>query len=135
MGNETAFGAKKYIDAIEYVLGVYNRNLENIVCLIGDNVAVNKSCANIIGVLLIGCASHKLNLAVTGFLNEHGSLFCKVNRLMGKDLKTRGALRQKTPLSPLQMNVTRWLSTFKMFERYAELKEHLSVFQEDPQFF
>jgi hypothetical protein len=55
------------IDHIEHLLKVlqsYGKSCANIVCLVGDNCSVNQSMARLLNVALLGCASHKFNLAV-----------------------------------------------------------------------
>lgn len=133
---KTSFEAKEHIQALEFILSVFNRNLENLVCLIGDNVN-NRTIANQLEVPLIGCASHKLNLSVNACLNPDNELLRKVNCLMGKlkDLKAEGKLRQMTTLKPLQMNSTRWSSIFNMIRRHFDLKDYLHIFSSDPTFF
>jgi hypothetical protein len=78
-------------------------------------------------VQLIGCVSHRLNLAVKLFYEPHEDLLAKVNSLM-KELKTTknlATLQQYTPLYPVQRNVTRWSSTFEMLKRYIKLEEFI----------
>lgn len=134
MVSETSFTASDHVEFIEYVLSVYNKNLENVVAITGDNAEVNKSIANLCKMPLIGCASHKFNLAVSAYLNNQEVLLDKINMLMGKlkSLKLAGRLREKTPLQPLQRNKTRWSSTYDMIERYIQLKPILDTFQNDP---
>lgn len=50
--------------AIATVLAFFDKTLDQCVFLVGDNCAVNKRLAHIMGVPLVGCASHRLNLAV-----------------------------------------------------------------------
>ncbi|KAG6944644.1 hypothetical protein JG688_00016975, partial [Phytophthora aleatoria] len=73
---------------------------------------------------LVGCASHRYNLAVQRFLREHEGLLEDVNALVGQlRTKKNGArLRQHTELVAVKRNTTRWSSTFKMLKRYLEIK-------------
>ena len=75
---------------------------------------------------LIGCYSHKLNLAVSSYVGKetrrgrgglvteeadgHRPLVDKIDSVMGslKTLKTAAMLRAKTPLRAERMNKTRW---------------------------
>ncbi|ETN16032.1 hypothetical protein PPTG_06264 [Phytophthora nicotianae INRA-310] len=49
--------------------------------VVGDNCAVNKRLAHLMGVPLVGCASHRLNLAVRRFLKP-GSTFAMLDRYL-----------------------------------------------------
>jgi len=72
----------------------------------------------------VGCASHKLNLAVMKYLSDHEDIVHKINELMQrlKTAKLSGALRHQTPLRPMTRNRTRWSSTFAMLKRYEEIR-------------
>ena len=66
--------ATDHLDHIEKVLESYGKTSENILCLVGDNCSVNQSMARILGVPLIGCASHKFNLAVRQWIARQNEL-------------------------------------------------------------
>ena len=131
--NETSFTAADHVDFIKYTLSIYEKNLENVVALIGDNAEVNKSMAKLLGIPLIGCASHKFNLAVSAYLEKDNILLNKTNQLMGrlKTYKLAGKLRELTPLKPVQKNVTRWSSTFEMIERFIQLEPFFGALRDD----
>ena len=77
---------------------------------------------------LVGCASHRFNLAVQQHLNpEYTALLLKINSLMTKlkTLKLSGKLRKLTPLRPVCSNKTRWSSVFTMVKRYKEIACHI----------
>ncbi|KAE8908969.1 hypothetical protein PF010_g7444 [Phytophthora fragariae] len=61
----------------------------------GDNCAVNNRLAHLLAVPLVGCASHRLNLAVRGFLVPYDEAFEQVQQLMRKlrTLKQAAKLR------------------------------------------
>ena len=134
--SETEFGAEQHFDLISWVLNLYEKTMENLVAIIGDNVSVNKALATKCGVPLIGCASHRFNLAVNEYVKPNKELIEKVNLLMNKlkKLKNADKLRAYTNLRPVQKNETRWNSLYEMFKRYSELREYLSKsdFAEDP---
>ncbi|ETP52673.1 hypothetical protein F442_02350 [Phytophthora nicotianae P10297] len=97
--------------------------------LVGDNCSVNKKLANLMGIPRVGCASHRLILAVKALLALYEADVCEVQRLM-KQLKTlsEGAkLRLVTPLRPVLRQQTRWGSTHAMLRRYFELRGFLSM--------
>ncbi|KAE9033055.1 hypothetical protein PR001_g10333 [Phytophthora rubi] len=101
--------------------------------LVGDNCAVNKRMANLIGVPLVGCASHRLNLAVRDYLAPLDSELGEVQQLMRKlrTLKQVAKLRTKTELLPVLPQDTRWSSTFAMLKRFCRLREFVSAGDED----
>ncbi|KAG6959478.1 hypothetical protein JG688_00010056 [Phytophthora aleatoria] len=49
----------------------FGKDLSNCLFLVGDNCAVNMRLARLMGVPLVGCASHLLNLAVRTLLDPH----------------------------------------------------------------
>ncbi|ETK79296.1 hypothetical protein L915_14829 [Phytophthora nicotianae] len=107
----------------------FGKQLDQCVFLVGDNCSVNKRLATLIGVPLIGCASHRLNRAVQHELHEHKADLAEVQALMIKlrTLTQSAKLRLKTDLRPVIRQDTRWSSTFMMLHRYFELLEHLDT--------
>ena len=69
MGNECSLSAQKHYDFLNHILGLYSNSWSNVDCLIGDNVSTNKCIANYAGLPLIGCSSHRFNLAVRDILS------------------------------------------------------------------
>ena len=79
----------------------------------------------------IGCASQRLNLAEKSNYESDddesraaGELINSVQEIMKKlrSLKLRSHLREKTELSPVIRNKTRWSSTASMIFRYLEFE-------------
>jgi len=99
-----------------------------VVCLIGDNCNVNKSIFDVQKIPLVGCASHRLNLAVQDFLKADESILAKVTKIMSKlsNLVLGAKLRKFTNLRPVKRNATRWSSSLEMLLRYERLKGFLS---------
>ncbi|KAG3160915.1 hypothetical protein PC128_g20931 [Phytophthora cactorum] len=85
--------------------------------------------ANIMDVPLVGCTSHRLNLAVKRFLEPHEEDLENVQVLMRKlsTLKEAAKLRAKTPLLPVLRQETWWSSTVAMLDRYVWLRKFLSA--------
>lgn len=52
--DETEYTAANHIELIEEILGRFGKNINNVVCLVGDNCATNISIAKQTGVPLIG---------------------------------------------------------------------------------
>ncbi|KAG3000972.1 hypothetical protein PC129_g17990 [Phytophthora cactorum] len=74
---------------------------------------------------LVGCASHRLNLAVRDFLGPHEAALDQVQLLVRKlrTLNQAAKLRIKTSLVPVLRPDMRWSSTFSMLERYFRQRE------------
>jgi len=87
LGEETSFTAEDHLEAVKFCLETYNKDLSNVVALIADHASVNLALANMMEVPLVGCVSHKMNLAVNGFLEKYTEPLERVHLLMNK-LKT-----------------------------------------------
>ena len=87
----------------------YNLQENRLICLIGDNCSTNVATANLMKVPLLGCRSHRFNLAVEAYINEYLKVECElVGKLMSKlsTLKESGRLRMVTELRPVRSNIT-----------------------------
>lgn len=121
--------AAAHKDFINSTLEFYQREPEALTFLVGDNCSTNKALATRCGVPLVGCGSHRLNLAVKRVLEPFEPILKKIHELMGKlsTIKQAAKLRRATTLQPIKRNVTRWSSTFSMLKRFFELEEHLDT--------
>ncbi|OWY97050.1 hypothetical protein PHMEG_00032513 [Phytophthora megakarya] len=126
-------GADGHLIAIERFLPYFGKTVDGCKFIVGDNCAVNKRLANIMGMPLVGCASHRLQLAVRDYLTPHEAALEEVQTLMRKlrTLTQAAKLRDKTPLMPVVRQDTRWASTFVMLKRYFHLREFLSADDEE----
>ena len=110
-----------------YVLGVFKCFWDDVTALIVDNCAKNKSVAFKACTPLIGCASHRFNLAVQRIMGKEEELPEQIRMLISK-LKTLllgATLLQLTPLCLITRNTIRWSSTFDMNSRYMRLRAFL----------
>jgi len=123
----TDFSAESHKNYFVNVLAYYNRNLDDILFLVGDNCPTNIAIANNCKIPFIGCFSHRLNLAVKTYLKDYKLLLDKVEKLMIHFRTPLVALklRDETPLKAIVRNVTRWSSTYEMIKRYLSL--HFSI--------
>ncbi|ETV86037.1 hypothetical protein H257_02526 [Aphanomyces astaci] len=76
--------AKTHYTAIKSVLAMFKKTIKQCVFLVGDNCSVNKKLAKLMSVPLIGCASHRLNLAVKAYTQQHEDELAKIQQLMMK---------------------------------------------------
>ena len=101
--------SKEHIEFITFILGYYGKSLSNVTCIIGDNCSVNKSMSTKLGLPVIGCASHRFNLAVSDIISGDQKIVYQAQELMFK-LKTlvqSAKLRKPTPLRSKIRNFTR----------------------------
>jgi len=115
-----------------------------------DNCAVNRKLARDSEVPMVGCASHRLHLAIlemlgkeekrnrVGVVTEEGTdhmvLIQKVDSLMGElvTLKNAVLLRTQTPLLPERRNRTRWYSIFNMLLKWLRIRNAVAAVQHFP---
>ena len=117
-------GAKSHVDFITTALGYFNKTVCNVGFLVCDNENLNGKIAIPMGIPMIGCYSHRLNLAVEKFSEPYNEIISKLHNIMKKlgNLEKSAALRKKTDLRPILHNETRWSSKHAMLKRYKVLK-------------
>ena len=127
MGDEDSLSSQEHYDFATYILKLYHKSWENVVCLVGDNCNTNKALADLAHKPLLGCASHRFNLAVKDILEEYSDVTSCVYHMMKKlkNIIPAAKLRKLTPLRAKCANATRWSSTYKMLRCYKQLKEFL----------
>lgn len=79
------------------------------------------------GVPLLGCASHRFNLAVDLYLYEYQNQINLIQDLMIelRQVNNAAELARATDLQPVKSNATRWSSRFAMFERYVTIRDSI----------
>jgi hypothetical protein len=132
-GLEMKFDSLTFINLFKEQLSFYEKTLENISVLIGDNCSVNRKISQLMQKPFVGCASHRLNLAANLFLKPYQKLLDKIEALMVRlrTLKKAAILREKTSLKPKLLCATRWSGVFCMIERYLKLYEFLDQLDPD----
>ena len=125
--DETNYTAENHKAFIGDVLELYGKSLQNLIYLVADNAAVNTRFADLLGLPIIGCASHRFNLACKKYLESGEEVLQKIQSLMItlRQVKQAGKLRIKTNLEPIIRNVTRWSSTYEMLKRFFRLQEFI----------
>ena len=124
--------AEEIIEFLDLTLASYNRKLSSVVALLADNCSTNARVSRLLHIPLIGCASHKMNLAVNNFIDEneeYSHVIDKVTTMMNelRGLKNSARLEKLTALKPIKPNKTRWSGNYKMCQRYKELEEYLEL--------
>ncbi|GMF51859.1 unnamed protein product [Phytophthora fragariaefolia] len=79
---ENDFGADAHITFITETLAVFGKRPDCLRFIVGDNCTTNQAIATRMGLPLVGCASHRLNLEIQQHLAEHEALLSQVNELM-----------------------------------------------------
>ena len=125
--DETSLSAAQHESFIRFVLSVYGRTSDNVICVIADNAGTNKAIAAALGTKFIGCASHRFNLAMKSILSSYEYLIGKVQLLMKKvrNLIPAAKLRSFTHLLSIVKHDIRWSSTHKMLLRYQQIREFI----------
>eukprot|EP00644_Phytophthora_capsici_P002948 jgi/Phyca11/103032/e_gw1.7.895.1 len=121
--------ADVHIKLFDGVLDVYNKTLDMVAFIVGDNCSTNQSIATKLGVPLVGCASHRFNLAVNKYLADYEPLLAQVNTLMSKlcQVNNFAELSKVTSLHPIKRNMTRWSSSFEMLQRYIRIRPQIKT--------
>ena len=63
-GEVEGMTANDHVIHLSKVLATYGKVIEDVLCMIGDNCSVNRCMSKIMNVPILGCGSHKFNLAV-----------------------------------------------------------------------
>lgn len=79
---ETDFSAENHEAFINDTLDSYGKSLDNVLFYTCDNCSTNKKTANLSHVPMIGCASHRFNLAVEKCLVPYMPLLTGLHELM-----------------------------------------------------
>ncbi|ETV86972.1 hypothetical protein H257_01990 [Aphanomyces astaci] len=120
------------MEYLDVILGLYNRTTAVVSFLVAGNCSFNRKMSRDMMVPLVGCASHRLNLAVRKMVSTHfDDVIQKVQTLMVAltNLNNSVAFRRLTAprvLLPKLQNVTRWSSTYSMLELYFLLLPYLA---------
>ena len=140
MINEEKLDAEEHIKLFNATLESYGKYPGNVCVLIGDNASTNRKVAKDMGIPLIGCHSHKFNLALDQWVSSQqglGEALEVVSSLMkqASTLKRAAKLRTLTELAPVKNNKTRWNSNFYMLKRYFKIQQYLNVIPELQDYF
>ena len=97
--NDESLGAEQHIELMISALLVYNNHLDNVVTFIGDNCLTNRKISNDCGIpLMIGCTSHRFNLAVNKMWLENEVIFQQVFDDIQNMMVELQKLKKRSPL-------------------------------------
>ena len=122
--DETTLEANQHIEILNETLQLYGKSTDKVVALIADNCEVNKSIAEKQKKPMIGCASHRFQLALNDYIADVMPIIVKIHNIMTKPRSPKflAKLRNLSTLIPMTYNATRWNSSFAMISRYRELR-------------
>ena len=107
--------------------GIYGKEPGSIQYIVADNTETMPATARALNVPFIGCASHRLHLAVSKYVvDNHSALVSRVNEnmILLKTKKNRGKLlRLGCNLSP-RVRTNKWASLYEMMLRYSQFLEN-----------
>ena len=145
--DEDDLGAASHIELFDSTLELCGLTKDNVACFIADNCATNRAIFSQWDVPMIGCASHRLNLAVKHWIKEQHQVDGRghkthlsdalesLSTLMSKacNLKAAAKLRELThdahgkELSAKKDQETRWTSVMFMVHRYLRIRTQLKA--------
>lgn len=109
---------------LHHTLDVYSKTLDYMGCfLIGNKCPVNQEISSITGLPVIGCCSHKFNLAVERWISFQPHI-PEASRILHdlsseiRTVKSSEKLRDLTRLGPILSHETRWTGRFCMVRRF-----------------
>ncbi|RLN48889.1 hypothetical protein BBJ28_00014648 [Nothophytophthora sp. Chile5] len=80
--DEGSQDAEVHIEMFKCMLALYNKDISTMAFLVGDNCSTNQRIASFLELPLVGCASHRYNLAVNRVLVHYESELAGLNSLM-----------------------------------------------------
>jgi hypothetical protein len=117
-------------ESLEEAFRLYNCDWDKVAFFVADNENTNKAISDLSQTPMVGCAAHRLNLAIKNNRSQEvAELLTKVNSLMVKlrTKKNRGKLREFTDLAPKKSMPVRWSADHYMVKRYFEIEPFLDV--------
>ena len=100
--DEEDLSAESHYQFIATTLQIYNKTTSSVIAFVADNKNLNGAIAKLMKVPMIGCASHRLNLAVNRYLSSYEPILSKIQNLMVNlsSIKRKAKLKKMTIVSP-----------------------------------
>eukprot|EP00834_Sanchytrium_tribonematis_P007975 NODE_822_length_3684_cov_0.348117.p1 type:complete len:257 gc:universal NODE_822_length_3684_cov_0.348117:1048-1818(+) len=76
--NEESQNAAEFKKKLETILPLFGKQMKDVLFYVLDNCSTNQSMSNLSHKPMIGCYSHRLNLAVRRYMMKHETLFERV---------------------------------------------------------
>ena len=94
--DEEDLSAESHYQFIATNLQIYNKTTSSVIAFVADNENINGAIAKLMKVPMIGCASHRLNLAVNRYLSSYEPNLSKIQNLMVKlsSIKRKAKLKK-----------------------------------------
>ncbi|KAI8894701.1 hypothetical protein BC833DRAFT_603924 [Globomyces pollinis-pini] len=132
--DETDFTIESHHFIIECVLERYGKSSKNLIYLVAENTVVNTGLADLLGIPMIGCASHRFHLACKKYLEGSERILQKIQSLMMtlQQRKHARKLQAKTDLVPIIWNVLNWKTLpYEMVSSFFRIEEFIDATDED----
>lgn len=82
--DEDDHSAKEHERLLRFDLGLFGKEFSNVEAIIGYYCATNRLLSKNVKVLFLGCASHRINIAVKEIIKENASAFDNVKCIMSQ---------------------------------------------------
>ncbi|KAJ0395211.1 hypothetical protein P43SY_004069 [Pythium insidiosum] len=119
-----------HIDFLDNVIDSFALDVANMVCIVSDNMATNRAIARRTGIAMLGCAAHRLNLAVRDWIAEDSRVddLKKISHLMHRLRKIKRWSRLKAAgcrIKPAALHDLRWSGYYVLLKRYQRIRPFL----------
>lgn len=111
MRDETKLDTDEKWNLFKITLQLYKKLLSHVVCFIGDNCKVNNRSARLCDLTMVGCASHRFNLAVVDIVSRNNTIIVKFRNVMVilRKIITAAKLREQSKLKAVLGFPTLWV--------------------------
>jgi hypothetical protein len=130
--DEPTFSTSNLKEFVQDVLEAYGKGVENVMYLVTEYNTVHTSLADELGIPMIGCASHRFDVACHAFLQSSEPILERIQCLMYTlfHRKYRRQIELKTDAEVVFRDAARWSTNFEMLQSFFQLYEFID--QDDP---
>lgn len=116
--------ADEHIEFLDSHLVDFGLDATDLACIVSDNMATNRAISIKTTIPMVGCASHRLSLAVKDWLQHGGNmvLLKRVSVLMRKlrSVKRWAKLKKNgCKIKPIVLHELRWMGYYDLVGRYT----------------